>query len=71
MMRTCRNYKRGKYLHWFKIVDGVLYRFYKSAAVDNGKVTKQVVVPSRIRQQVITVAHDSILAGHMGIKKNN
>ena len=36
----------------------------------NGEqTTRQVVVPQPLRQQVMNVAHSSILGGHLGVKK--
>ncbi len=69
-LRTLNDHKkRGKNIHWFTHVKEVLYRFFISPNVNGGKVHKQIVVPSKLRNQVMTVAHDGILAGHMGIKK--
>ncbi|KAK3771807.1 hypothetical protein RRG08_060205 [Elysia crispata] len=48
---------------------GVLMRHFKSPLVEHGDVVKQVVVPTCLRHKVMTLAHDSILAGHLAAKK--
>jgi hypothetical protein len=61
--------KRGKNVHWFSHEGDILYRYFQSPLVNGGKVLRQVVVPKSLRTQVMTIAHDGILAGHMGIQK--
>ena len=49
------------------IHDGVLYRKWES---EDGKHYKWLlVVPSGIRDEVLKQLHDSITAGHLGVKK--
>ncbi|KAK3777030.1 hypothetical protein RRG08_008883 [Elysia crispata] len=48
---------------------GVLMRHFKSPLVEHGDVVKQVVVSTCLRHKVMTLAHDSILAGHLAAKK--
>ena len=48
---------------------GVLYRQYTHPYINGGVPVKQIMVPKDLRHQVMTVAHDSITGGHMGIKK--
>lgn len=45
--------------------NGLLYRKFMSAKVQNGKEFTQLVVPAKFRQTVLKLAHESILAGHM------
>ena len=46
-------------------------RHFKSPLVEHGDVVKQVVVPTCLRHKVMTLAHDSILAGHLATKKTS
>ncbi|XP_038049737.1 uncharacterized protein LOC119723244 [Patiria miniata] len=48
---------------------GLLYRQFQSPKVDRGRIIKQLVVPQKYRGKVLKLAHDSPLAGHLGIKK--
>ncbi|XP_049511412.1 uncharacterized protein LOC125939922 [Dermacentor silvarum] len=50
----------------FEVEKGVLYRYYRPPS---GKVTQQVVVPQRLRSQVLTLAHESLMSGHQGMKR--
>jgi len=43
-----------------------LYRVYET---ESGKETKQLAVPSALRKGVLSLAHESIMAGHLGNKK--
>ena len=47
----------------------VLYRVFQHPSFNNGKPVRQVLVPASLRRQVMEVAHDSIMGGHLGIKK--
>lgn len=49
--------------------DGLIYRMFQSPQIANGKLYKQLVVPSNMRNQVMKLAHDTIFAGHQGIRK--
>ena len=53
----------------FEEKNKVLYRMYQHPDTQHGKVTRQVVVPRSLRQRVMEVAHNSIMGGHMGVKK--
>lgn len=67
----CRN-KVGQVLqgrsesYSFQIEKGVLYRYYR---LPSGKMIQQVVVPQRLRGQVLTLAHETLMSGHQGIKR--
>uniref|UniRef100_A0A8C5DT92 Gypsy retrotransposon integrase-like protein 1 n=1 Tax=Gouania willdenowi TaxID=441366 RepID=A0A8C5DT92_GOUWI len=52
----------------FFFEDGVLMRKWSPEA-DELQAVHQVVVPKEYRPQVLSIAHDSCLAGHLGIKK--
>ena len=47
---------------------GMLYRITKKIDVEKEKL-KQILVPKDLRKKVMEVAHDTMLAGHMGIEK--
>ena len=54
---------------WFSIEKGLLYRHFQSPKVSDNKTFKQLVIPDILRRKVMTIAHDSILGGHLGTKK--
>lgn len=45
--------------------NGLLYRKFKSPKVYMGKEFTQLIVPSKFRDTVLKLAHETILAGHM------
>ena len=47
----------------------VLYRIYKHVKVNGSKAVRQVIVPTPLRQQILVIAHESIMGGHMRSKK--
>ncbi|MEW8548774.1 MAG: integrase zinc binding domain-containing protein, partial [Candidatus Thiodiazotropha sp.] len=47
----------------------LLYRKFSSPKVENGKVFTQLVVPQQYRKMVMKRAHESVLAGHLAIKR--
>ena len=53
----------------FVVSKGLLYREFQSPKVDRGKIIKQLVVPQKLRDKVLKLAHDAPLAGHLGTKK--
>jgi transposase InsO family protein len=57
--------RRGKEIT-FEIKNDILYRVFTS---HGDKPVRQVVVPELLRIQVMKLAHDSILGGHLGISK--
>ncbi|XP_075744075.1 uncharacterized protein LOC142802884 [Rhipicephalus microplus] len=44
---------------------GLLYRHYR---LSTGRTFKQVVVPRTLRQHILKVAHEGIMAGHQGVR---
>ena len=54
---------------WFTVKNGLLYRNHQQLQGVNRPVTKQLVVPQGRRHQVLKLAHESIMAGHMGVQK--
>ncbi len=49
--------------------DGVLLRKWSPVAGMECDVVHQVIVPKKFRPQVLSLAHDHALSGHLGIKK--
>ena len=49
--------------------NGLLFREYQSFPQDRGQIYTQLVVPKPFRSQVMRLAHDSALAGHLKTKK--
>lgn len=54
----------------FEEKEGILYRVYKHPRFNKGSKIRQVVVPQALRQNVMQVAHDSLL-GHKEDKGEN
>jgi hypothetical protein len=50
----------------FIVKDGILYRRFKNRL---GYTILQLVLPRKFREKVMLLAHENILAGHMGVKK--
>ena len=61
--------QQGKSIAWFQTEGGILYRMFQNPHVNSGNPVKQVVVPKILRTRVMSLAHDSILGGHLGVKK--
>ncbi len=50
-----------------EVENGVLYRKWENAY--GTQIERQVVVPRQLRTVVLTQMHDSVTAGHLGVKK--
>ncbi|XP_055997762.1 uncharacterized protein LOC125654613 [Ostrea edulis] len=48
---------------------GLLYREYKSSEKDGGKTFSQLIVPSKYRDTVMKLAHESIMSGHLAVSR--
>ena len=48
---------------------GVLYRVFEEPRGEAVVEVKQIVVPEKLRKQVMGLAHESIVGGHLGSKK--
>ncbi|XP_065921940.1 retrovirus-related Pol polyprotein from transposon 412 [Magallana gigas] len=59
--------KNGK-VSWFKKND-LMFRQYSTHVGDREKTYSQLVVPDKFRNQVMKLAHDSLLAGHLGTQR--
>ncbi|KAK7114597.1 hypothetical protein V1264_000634 [Littorina saxatilis] len=55
----------------FEVKAKILYRVFQHPRVNGGKPLRQVLVPQPLRRQVMEVAHDSIMGGHLGVKKTS
>ena len=53
----------------FYFKNGIVFREYRSPAIDHGKTFNQLVVPKPYRSQVLRLAHDSAFAGHLKTRK--
>ena len=49
----------------FIMKKGLIYRQFTL----RGKTTSQLVIPSSLTDRVMTLAHESLMAGHLGIRK--
>ena len=52
----------------YQIIRGIMYRLYQPCS-DGSQEVRQVVVPAKLRNQVMSLAHESLLGGHLGVKK--
>ncbi|KAL7641286.1 UNVERIFIED_CONTAM: hypothetical protein RMT77_008424 [Armadillidium vulgare] len=57
--------KRKDEMPYYIMKGGVLQRIIQK----NGDYIEQIVVPKRLRHHLISMAHDIIMGGHLGIKK--
>ena len=57
---------KGEGTYKLKVIDGVLYRVFQNRM--SGEV-RQIMVPKVYRSQVMKLAHESIVGGHLGAKK--
>lgn len=71
-LKICFN-KIGKEFHSnkdttyrFSEEEGLRYRHYR---LSTGRTFKQVVVPTTLRQHILKVAHEGIMAGHQGVRR--
>ena len=53
----------------YEIKDGILYRLCIHPRVNGGQPVRQVIVPDPLRRQVMELAHQSILGGHLGSRR--
>ncbi|XP_052809601.1 uncharacterized protein LOC128238066 [Mya arenaria] len=53
----------------FVIIKGIICREFVSPTVDHGKRYLQMVVPKNYREKVMSLAHDSIMSGHLAVKR--
>ena len=63
--KTTVNYSKGTSATMEQI-NGILHQRYLD---EMGKSMKQIIVPSIMRKEVMSLAHDTILTGHLGMGK--
>ena len=56
---------------WFKENKRLIYRYFEDKLDKSGKAKKQLVIPKIFRDTVLNLAHESILGGHLGMKKTS
>ena len=56
---------------WFKEYNGLIYRYFENKLDTTGHTKKQLVVPKNFRGTILKLAHESILGGHLGMKKTS
>lgn len=59
---------RGRHEERFQSEKGLLYRIYMDPRQEDTEV-KQLILPKKLRESVLEVAHDAILGGHLGTQK--
>ncbi|KAK7097946.1 hypothetical protein V1264_004849 [Littorina saxatilis] len=69
--RPVKEMTKGEGTVHFEVKAKILYRVFQHARVNGGKPLRQVLVPQPLRRQVMEVAHDSIMGGHLGVKKTS
>ena len=52
----------------FEKKNGIVYRVYHDMA-RGGATSRQVVLPESLKQYVMSLGHDTITGGHLGIRK--
>ena len=60
---------KGGNKYRYVIQKGVLYREFEQVRGQTSNIMKQVVVPSEHRKRVMSLAHESIVGGHLAAKK--
>ena len=61
--------RSGKGEYWFEVKNQLLYRYFQSPEYNHGEVVKQLMVPEKLREQVMNLAHDAMMGGHMAVKR--
>ena len=51
---------------YFFVKDGIMYRAFEES---DSKIVNQIVVPKEIRKEILKIAHDVPLGGHLGNRK--
>ncbi|KAK7096005.1 hypothetical protein V1264_005353 [Littorina saxatilis] len=69
--RPVKEMTKGEGTVHFEVKAKILYRVFQHPRVNGGKPLRQVLVPQPLRRQVVEVAHDSIMGGHLGVKKTS
>ena len=62
-------FMKGHNTCWYEKISGMLFRIYQCHKPGQTKEYKQLLLPRDIRDKLMKLAHETILASHMGIKK--
>ena len=62
---------RGNQIYRYEVRNSILYRVYEQTRGSTACEVKQIVVPTKYRKQVMKLAHEAIVGGHMGIRKTS
>ncbi|XP_053381689.1 uncharacterized protein LOC128549191 [Mercenaria mercenaria] len=60
---------KGGNKYRYEISKDVLYRIFESVKGDKKVETKQIVVPKIYQKRVMSLAHESIVGGHLSVRK--
>ncbi|XP_071501873.1 uncharacterized protein [Diadema antillarum] len=64
-VKTSRNGNQSRFI----AKKGLLYREFRAGCGERQEVSNQLVVPRKYRRQILSLAHESILGGHLGAHK--
>ena len=62
---------KGNQIYRYEVRNSILYRVYEQTRGSTACEVKQIVVPTKYRKQVMKLAHEAIVGGHMGIRKTS
>ena len=62
---------RGNQIYKYEVKNSILYRVYNQVRGSTSVKVKQIVVPTPYRKQLMKLAHEIIVGGHMGIRKTS
>ena len=69
MRDLAANAVEGTAKSWYTMCDGILCRRYQDETSRPCEVIKQIVIPRKLRSQVISFAHESIMGDHLSVKE--
>jgi len=69
VFKTAGKQQTRNNVFWYETQKGITYRIHKTLGQKRESIVKQLVVPKQLRKSIMSVAHESILAGHMGVNK--
>ena len=62
---------RGNQIYKYEVKNSILYRVYNQVRGSTSVKVKQIVVPTPYRKQLMKLAHETIVGGHMDIRKTS
>ena len=54
----------------FVVKEGVLHRFSRPFTTSVAEIVDQIVVPETLRGKVMSLAHEDVMSGHLGVHKS-